>query len=478
MAIPTGDVFYSTVTELHQRLVAGEFSAVELARAFGERLEKVGPRYNALALSLREEAVRAAKDVDRELKRGRTRTPLQGVPGGVIDLLSVAGRPTTWGAEPFAGQVFPEDAAAVTRLRKAGAGVLGKLSTVALAGGVEPETAVASLQGPGLNPWDRQRWTGGASSGPAAAVAAGVVPFALGFESNGTLVRPCALCGVTGLRPTYGLVSRRGAMGLSWSMDKVGVVARTAEDCGHVLAAISGGDDDDAGSSGKSFHFSMEFSRPLEQVRFGFSSRDFGERLAAELRAPLQAALGVLKGCGGKWSEVALPDLPYEAVASTIVGAEAASAFEDDLAAGRLQGMGDARQVAGLRAGLAIPAAEYLRAMRVRRLVMEAMGKLWSDVDVLVSPTTGEVAGRVSEARAPQVGSSTPMQIAGISALISAGNLAGLPCLTLPAGFVNGLPVGISLTGMGLSENTLIKAGMYYQSKTEWHRSRPPGQPG
>jgi len=308
MAIPTGDVFYSTVTELHQRLVSREFSAVELARAFGERLEKVGPRYNALVLSLREEAVRAAKDVDRELKRGRTRTPLQGVPGGVIDLLSVAGRPTTWGAEPFAGQVFADDAAAVTRLRKAGAMVLGKLSTVALAGGVEPETALASLQGPGLNPWDRTRWTGGASSGPAAAVAAGVVPFALGFETNGTLVKPCAQCGVTGLRPTYGLVSRRGAMGLAWSMDKVGVVARTAEDCGHVLAAIAGGDDEDAGSAGKSFHYSMEFSRPLEQIRFGFSARDFGDRLAAELRGPLQAALGVLKGCGAKWSEIELQD--------------------------------------------------------------------------------------------------------------------------------------------------------------------------
>src|SRR5579864_8952067 len=245
MADLSADIFFGTISELNAKLRAKEFSAVELTRAFSDRLERFGPRYNAVATSLREQAIRQARDVDDDLHHDRTRGPLQGIPYGAKDLLAVKGHPTTWGAPPLAAQVFDEDALIIEKLRKAGAILVGKLAMVELAGGGGYRVASASLQGPGLNPWDRSRWSGGSSSGSAAATAAGLVTFALGSETSGSIITPAAFCGITGLRPTYGLVSRRGAMALSWTLDKIGALCRTAEDCALVLHAIAGSDDED-----------------------------------------------------------------------------------------------------------------------------------------------------------------------------------------------------------------------------------------
>src|SRR5579884_4030546 len=191
------DVFFSTITEINAKLRANEFSCVELTRAFCDRLERVGPQFNALALSLRPEAIREAQDVDDDLHRGRTRGPLQGIPYGAKDLLAVKGKPTTWGARPLAGQVFDEDAVVIQKLRKASAILIGKLSMIELAGGGDYRLASASLQGPGLNPWDRTRWSGGSSSGSGAATAAGLVTFSLGSETSGSILTPSAFCGIT-----------------------------------------------------------------------------------------------------------------------------------------------------------------------------------------------------------------------------------------------------------------------------------------
>src|SRR5215472_8934995 len=259
MAVPS-DIFYANITEINAGLRSRVFSAVELTRAFCDRLERLGPRYNALALSLRDQAVRQAINVDNDLKIDRTRGPLQGIPYAVKDLLAVKGGPTTWGARPFAGQVFQEDARVVQRLSKTGAILIGKLAMVELAGGGGYGSAAASLTGPGLNPWDRARWSGGSSSGPAAATAAGMAAFTLGSETSGSILTPAAFCGVTGLRPTYGLVSRRGAMALSWTLDKIGPMCRSAEDCAVVLQAISGGDGLDPGSAGRSFRYSPQYA--------------------------------------------------------------------------------------------------------------------------------------------------------------------------------------------------------------------------
>src|SRR3712207_6392389 len=236
------DVFFASATEISAALRARKYSATELTRAFCDRLERLGPRFNALALSMRDLAVRQAKEGDDELKRERFRGPLQGVPYGAKDLLSVAGQITTWGAKPYAAQVFDYDATVLTKLARTGAILTGKLAMVELAGGGGYRFAAASMFGPGLNPWDRSRWSGGSSSGSGSAVAAGLVPFALGSETSGSILTPAAFCGVTGLRPTYGLVSRYGAMQLSLTMDKLGPMCRTAEDCGIVLHAIAGKD--------------------------------------------------------------------------------------------------------------------------------------------------------------------------------------------------------------------------------------------
>src|ERR1700690_755125 len=246
---PSGDVFFAGIGEISTRLRAKEFSAVELTRAFCDRLEKIGAAHNALALSLRASALKKAKDVDGDLKRERTRGPLQGIPYGAKDLFAVKKQPTEWGSRAFAGQVFDEDAHVIRRLDQSGAILIGKLAMIELAGGVGYRTAAASATGPAMNPWDRAHWAGGSSSGSGVATSAGLVTFALGSETSGSIITPSAFCGVTGLRPTYGLVSRRGAMALAWTLDKIGPLCRSAEDCGHVLHTIAGADPADPGSA-------------------------------------------------------------------------------------------------------------------------------------------------------------------------------------------------------------------------------------
>ncbi len=330
-------VFFSTITEINAKLVAKEFSAVELTRAFCDRLDRVAPRYNALALSLREQAVKQARDVDDELRRDRTRGPLQGIPYGAKDLLAVKGKPTTWGARPLAGQVFDEDAQVIQKLNKTGAILTGKLAMVELAGGGDYRLASASLTGAGLNPWDRTRWSGGSSSGSAAAVAAGLVTFALGSETSGSIITPAAFCGVTGLRPTYGLVSRRGAMALSWTLDKIGPICHSAEDCALVLHVISGSDVEDPGSAGRSFSYNPKFVRKPSDLTIGYAPVDFNEWADPSMRPGLQEALRVVKAMGFRTKEIELPDFPYGAVVGMIIAGEAGSIFEEFIRSGKVR---------------------------------------------------------------------------------------------------------------------------------------------
>src|SRR5579872_1889426 len=345
---PPGDVFYASIGELSIRLRAKEFSAVELTRAFCDRLEKIGAAHNALALSLRKSALKKAKDVDGDLKRERTRGPLQGIPYGAKDLLAVKKQPTEWGSRGFAGQKFDEDAFVIKKLDGAGAILIGKLAMIELAGGVGYETAAASSTGAALNPWDRTRWAGGAT-------AAGLVTFALGSETSGSIITPSAFCGVTGLRPTYGLVSRRGAMSLAWTLDKIGPMCRSAEDCGLVLHAIAGADAEDPGSARKGFAYVPQFDRKITDFTIGYAPVDF-ERVAPEARPALDAALAVMKASGAKFKEVDIPDFPYGAILETILGAEAASIFEDLIRGDKLRQMADPSQAATLKAALDIPA--------------------------------------------------------------------------------------------------------------------------
>ncbi len=473
MAELSDDVFFGSISEINAKLRAKEFSALELTRAFCGRLERLGPRYNALALSLQEQAIQKARDVDGEIKRDRLR-PLTGIPYGVKDLLAVKGHPTTWGAKPYAGQMFNEDAQVVEKLNKAGAILIGKLAMVELAGGGGYRFPAASLTGPGLNPWDRSRWTGGSSSGSGAATAAGLVTFALGSETSGSILTPSAFCGVTGLRPTYGLVSRRGAMALSWTLDKIGPMCRSAEDCGLVLQVIAGGDSQDPGSAGKGFNFAPQYARKPADLRVGYAPVDFAEWADPSARADFQNALGVVKSMGVQLKEVEIPDFPYTELTGTIINGEAGSIFEELIRSGKVDEMADKRQIAGLKAALELPAVDYLKAMRIRALVQNAFRELFIDVDVLLAPSRLAPASKISEAldRGPTPGREQPKS-RGLSGLIPAGNLAGLPALSLPCGFAERMPIGIQLVGRPYFENQLIGLGRAFQSQTDWHRRRP-----
>jgi aspartyl-tRNA(Asn)/glutamyl-tRNA(Gln) amidotransferase subunit A len=474
MADVPADIFFAGISEINAALRAKQFSCLELTRAFTDRFERLAPRYNAMALSLREQAIRAARGVDDEIKRDRLRGPLQGIPYGVKDLLAVKGQPTTWGARPFAAQVFDHDARVIEKLNGAGAILIGKLSMVELAGGGNYRFPAASLQGPGRNPWDRDRWSGGSSSGSGAAVSAGLTTFALGSETSGSILTPAAFCGVTALRPTYGLVSRRGAMALAWTLDKIGPFCRSAEDCALVLKEIAGGDREDPGSAGKSYTYAPQFQREPKEVTIGYSPADFEEWPEPAARPVFRAALEAIRAEGYQLKEVELPDFPYGAILSTILAGEAGAVFEEFIRDGRVDQLADQRQIAGLKSYLDLPATDYLRAMRVRGLVQAAFRELLLDVQVLLSPTRYGVAPGI---RAPldQGGrGGPPPSSRGFSGIIPAANLAGLPALSLPCGFVEGLPVGISLVGRPFWETQLVVIGDRYQSVTDWHKRRPP----
>ncbi|HYK17597.1 MAG TPA: amidase [Bryobacteraceae bacterium] len=468
------EIFFASISEINQKLKARQVSAVELTRAFMDRLETIGPRYNALTLPLRDYAIREAKNVDDDLKRQRFRGPLQGIPFGAKDLLALAKQPTTWGAKPYAGQVFDYTATVLKKLSKPGAILLGKLAMVELAGGPSYRYASASLTGPGLNPWDRSCWSGGSSSGSAIAVAAGLVTFALGSETSGSIVTPSAFCGITGLRPTYGLVSRHGAMPLSWTLDKIGPMCRSAQDCGLVLESIAGGDNDDPGSAGKGFHYTPQYAPDLKNIRVGFGQADFDERADPAARADFAKALEAIRSLGVQLVETKLPEFPYGPVINTVVSSEASSVFERFIQSGQVDQLADQKQIAGLRAGLEIPAKDYLRAMRIRSLIQAALREQFELIDVLLAPSRFGPANKIDQPLdRPSNDLPAPM-IAGLGALIPAGNLAGLPALSLPCGFANRMPIAIQLVGRPFSENTLLMLGTKFQERTDWHKRRPP----
>jgi len=474
MSSISDDVFFASIAEINQKLTKKEFSAVELARAFCDRLETLGPRYNALALSLRKDALRDAKDVEGDIRRERLRGPLQGIPFGAKDLLAYAKHPTTWGAQPYAGQVFDYTAGVLKRILKHGGLLTGKLAMVELAGGPTYRYATASLTGPGLNPWDTTRWSGGSSSGSAIAVAAGLVTYALGSETSGSILTPSAFCGVTGLRPTYGLVSRHGAMSLAWTLDKIGPICRSAEDCGLVMEAIAGAEYDEPASAHKSFYYTPQFARDLKDVRVGFAPVDFSDGVDPAARADYAKALETIRSLGVQVTETKLPDFPYNAVISTIISAEGSAVFEPLIKSSLVDELADQHQIAGLKAGLEIPASEYLKAMRIRALIQEAFHDLLSTVDVLIAPTRFDPAPKIMQPLDRRVSDRPTPTTQGLTALIPAGNLAGLPALSLPCGFANGMPMGLQLVGSPFSENMLLAIGRSFQERTDWHKRRPP----
>jgi len=263
-------------------------------------------------------------------------------------------------------------------------------------------------------------------------------------------------------------------MALSWTMDKVGPICRSAEDCGLVLQAIAGGDSNDPGSAGKSFYLAPQYTRDLKTVRAGFAPVDFEEWAEPAARPDLGKALQVIRDMGVQVAESKLPDFPYGAVTSTIVSAEGSAIFEPIIKDGRVDQLADAYQIAGLKAGLQIPASEYLKAMRVRSLMQQAFRDLFADFDILVAPARSGPAPKITQPLDRMSVNRPRPKEPGFSALIPAGNLGGLPALSLPCGFADGMPIGISIVGPPFSENMLLKVGREFQNRTDWHKRRPP----
>ena len=486
---------FAQIAELAEALRARKMSAVELATETLDRLERIGPRYNAIASLTRTRALREAAAADRAIAKGDARSALLGIPYGAKDLVAARGAPTTWGAAPYKDQRFREDATVVAKLRRGGAVLAAKLAMVELAGGGGYRYPSASLQGPGRDPWDPGRWSGGSSSGSAAAVAAGLVPFAIGSETSGSIGTPAAYCGLTGLRPTYGLVSRHGAMALSWTLDKLGPLAHSATDCATVLEAIAGPDPKDATVSGKRFRrLDPEKARAaVAGVRVGSAGEEL-ERAGAEAKPALEAGIEAFRRMFPAFVDARLPaDLPYGAMVSTVIGAEAGTIFADLIESDRFDLMPDEKQKAGLRAGLEITARDYLQAMRLRTVLAERLRAIFRSCDVILSvgrTVTATPIDRALDAPGTPAGASAARDVAprqtpvdptrtperpGNVGLIPAGNLAGLPAVFFPCGFgTDGLPVGLQVVGPPFSEPLLVALVEAFQRATDHHLRRPP----
>ncbi len=475
---PDTELLFASVTVLADALRRRQVSSVELTEAYLTRLSQLGPDLGALAHLTRPRALVQAQDADKRLDQeargGRGRSLLLGIPYGVKDLLATVSAPTEWGSPAHAGQTFDYDATVVQKLSDAGAVLIGKLSMVELAGGGGYRYASASSTGPGRTPWNTEHWAGGSSSGPGAATAAGLVGFSIGSETWGSIVCPASFCGVSGLRPTFGRVSRWGAMALSWTMDKLGPLARTAEDCGLILEAVAGQDDHDPTTSGSSafkFPFKRGKQPNVKGLRVGIVQPDYGKGTFAqpEVARIFAEAVGVLEKLGVSFADAKMPDLPTDPAANTIISVEGSAAFEDLIRdKERFAKLADDEQQGGLLAGLVMPGVDYVRAQRLRTVAQRACADLFADHDALIAPGYLQVA--------PPITANLDDYFTGSDGGLSGfGNLVGLPALCVPMGFGRAhLPLGLQFVAPGFDEATLLALGMAFQRETDWHLKQPP----
>jgi Asp-tRNA(Asn)/Glu-tRNA(Gln) amidotransferase A subunit family amidase len=452
------DLAFAPVATLAALLRSKLVSSVELTRLYLGRLRRYDPALKAVITYTEELGMEQAKRADREIAAGRYRGTLHGIPWGAKDLLAVPGYRTTWGSVPYKEQVRPEKATVVARLEEAGAVLVAKLSVGELAWGD------VWFGGTTKNPWNLKEGSSGSSAGSAAATAAGLVGFAIGTETLGSIVSPCTRCGVSGLRPTYGRVSRYGAMALSWSMDKIGAIARTAEDCALVFQAIHGADGKDPSAVDRPFPWPPK--RNVRSLRVGYLAKLFEEDRAKnaekEEQKPLlrewqefdRRTLETLRGLGFQLIPIELPDRYPVSDLRFILDAEAATAFDEIPRSGKDDLM--VRQTADswpnvFREAQLIPAVGYLRANRIRTLVIEEMEKRMGEVDVYVSPSYG-----------------------GGNLLLT--NLTGHPCVVVPNGFHanTGTPTSITFIGRLYGETEALALAGAYQQATDFHKKRPP----
>ena len=440
--LPLSDesIAFEPVTALATWIERGTLTSERLTRIYLERLERIGPRLECTVTLLGRRALHRARQADAEIRNGGYRGPLHGIPWGAKDLFDTKGIRTTWGAMPFNDRVPDRDATVVSRLDEAGAILVAKLTLGALAYGD------IWYGGRTNNPWKLDQGSSGSSAGPCAATAAGLVGFALGTETLGSIVSPSMRCGTTGLRPTFGRVARTGAMALCWSLDKVGPICRTVEDTALVLHAIKGADPCDPSSIDMPLEF--DGSHSVKGLRVGYSPKWFEGKSATDLD---RAALEAMRRTGVKLVEIELPDLPYGTLL-TILFVEAAAAFEELTLSNRDDELvwQEARAWPNsFRTSRFTPAVEYVQAQRFRRLVCEMMAEKFDGLDAMIGPS-----------------------YAGSMLLIT--NSTGHPSLTIRCGFVDdGTPHGITLWGGLFEEGTLCRIGMALERELNVWDRRP-----
>jgi Asp-tRNA(Asn)/Glu-tRNA(Gln) amidotransferase A subunit family amidase len=435
------ELAFLPLTDLAALVKARRVSSTELTRMYLERLKRYAPKLNFVVTLTEELALREAAQADAEIKSGKYRGPLHGIPYGAKDLFATKGIRTTWGAEPFENQMIDYDATVITRMREAGAVLVAKLSMGALAqGGLW-------FGGMTKNPWNTERTSSGSSAGSASATSAGCVGFSIGTETLGSIISPSTTCGVTGLRPTYGRVSRYGAMGLSWTMDKIGPICRGVEDCALVLNAMYGPDGRDNTTLDAPLDWNPAI--PVSGLRVGFTKVEF-DRMSGDRKKIYEDALEVCRKAGMKLEPVELPEFPTQQL-MFLLSAEAAAAFDDitrDGQVGKLKGQAPGDWPNTFRTARAIPAVEYIRAQRARTLLQHKMDEFFSRWDVLISSNQ--------------------------SASLSITNLTGQPQVVVKCGILNqDQPVGLCFAGRLYEEGTPLRAALAYEQATEWRKMHP-----
>ncbi len=460
------DIWFATAETLAPEIRAGRLSPVELTDGFLERIQRLNARFNSFELPTPELAREQAKRAASEIKARKYRGPLHGIPYAAKDLFDTKGIVTAWGTTFLRGRIPTENATAVQRMEDAGAILLGKTAMVEFAGCLGYRFANASASGPGRNPWDPSRWTGGSSSGSGAAVAAGLATFALGTETWGSILCPSAFCGLTGIRPSYGVVSRAGGMVGAYTFDKVGPLARSVGDCRAVLAALAGPDPRDPSCTSDPVPMARGAGRPAKSLRIAVVPLDWSTTGEPEVKAAFDAALTELRAMGLTLETAELPAVPASEVSGSLITAEALAAFEPFLNDGRVKQLVD--DMAQHQRTIAEPftAADVMKAIRLRESIQRAMTTFLERYDVIVSPNFMSVAPSVDMDLNAALPYGDPVGALAVA--------CGLPGLALPAGKGKaGMPCSFQIVGAPYDEATLFDLGEAYQARTAHHRAHP-----
>src|SRR4051812_1192775 len=455
------DVAFWPLAHLAQLLRTKQVTSVELTRMYLDRLSRFNATLNFVVTYTDELAMTQAQQADKEIAAGKYRGPLHGMPWGCKDIIAVPGFPTQWGSGAFKGQVIDTEATVVRLLREAGAVMIAKLTTGELASGDQ------WFGGRTNSPWDPSEGSSGSSAGPASATAAGCVAFGIGTETSGSILSPSTICGVTGLRPTFGRVSRYGAMTLSWTQDRLGPLCRTVEDCALVFHAIARTDDQDFSVIDLPFNWDADLD--VRKLRVGYLAPAFDERTrSADWKRNDAQVLDTIKALGIRAEPFELPAMPV-GVTGGILGAESGASFDEFVRTGRDKDLTNKARANGMRQSRVVPAVEYLQAQRVRAMVMRQFAAAVSKFDVYIAPYIDMRAGAAGASGRPEA--PTP---SAIRDHFQVANLCGYPAVSVPNGFTaEGRPTSITFLGRLYNEADILAVARVYQERAGWLARRP-----